>query len=375
MHRISVAGHFCVDLAPELPRRARLAPGELIGVGPLAVGLGGCVANTGLFLHDLGADVELRGAVGDDWLGGLAERLLASEAEGLGALQVVENVATSYSLVLEPGGADRAFWHHTGVNAIFDAAWVRTDADLLHFGYPPLLPAVLADGAAPLVSLFGRARDAGTTVSLDLAVVDPDSPVGRLDWRGLLAAILQVTDVVSPSVDDLRSMLGVAEEPSLALADRLAGDLLELGAAVALVTAGAHGMVLRAGDAERVRAGGRVLAPIADQWADARVVAGPAARGAHATSTGAGDAASAGLLRALAAGFGPDDAVGLAAATSAAVMAGARPTPGALTRFAPELAARLASAPGASLPGGGADSGADSGATRAALSTEPKEPA
>lgn len=59
---ISVAGHFCVDLVPQL-HSARVEPGQLIEVGPLDVRLGGCVANTGLALRDLGADVcRLRGS-------------------------------------------------------------------------------------------------------------------------------------------------------------------------------------------------------------------------------------------------------------------------------------------------------------------------
>lgn len=338
MHRISVAGHFCVDLLPQLPAAARLAPGQLIDVGPLTVKLGGCVANTGLFLHDLGADVELQGTVGDDWLGKLAAQLLAAASGGRWTPEVVSGAGTSYSLVLEPGGADRTFWHHTGVNALFDTEWVRVGADLLHFGYPPLLPSVLADDAAPVVALFTRAHGADQTISLDLAVVDPDGPVGSLDWPALLDRILPLTDIISPSVDDLRSMYRVTEPGSLQLAEQFADDLVSRGAAIALVTAGEHGLVLRTAGPERLRDAGRAVRPLADAWSSARVIAEPARLGEHLTSTGAGDAASAGLLYAISAGVGPEQAVRLAAATSAAVMWGRRPTPDAVAAVEPFLA-------------------------------------
>ncbi|MDR0849646.1 MAG: carbohydrate kinase family protein [Propionibacteriaceae bacterium] len=338
MYQISVAGHFCVDLTPQLPAWAGLTPGQLFDIGPLGVKLGGCVANTGLSLLDLGADVELQGTVGDDWLGTLGTQLLAAASEGRWAPDIVAGAGTSYSIVVEPGGADRTFWHHTGVNAIFDAARVRTDTDLLHFGYPPLLPSVVLGGPGPLVSLFERAHLVGATTSLDLAVVDPDGPVGKLDWGALLDAILAVADVVSPSVDDLRSMLPIDAPPSLELAQELSEELLRRGAAVALVTAGEHGLVLRAGGAERLRRGGRVLAALAGTWAGARVVAPPLQLDGIATSTGAGDAASAGLLYGLAAGLTPADSVALTAAASVVVMSGDRPTPSAVAKFDPGLA-------------------------------------
>lgn len=339
MYRISVAGHFCVDLYPELPASARLVPGQLSDVGPLRAGLGGCVPNTGLALHDLGASVDLQATAGDDWLGRLGARLLAG-ASGRGwTPDIVSGVGSSYTLVLEPGGADRTLWHHAGVNAVFDVGRLRVDTDLLHFGYPPLLPSVVVDDAAPVVSLFDRARQAGATTSLDLAMVDPDGPVGGLDWSRLLDRMLAVTDIVSPSVDDLRSMLDFTEPTSLELAGRLCDHLLGRGAAIAMVTAGEHGLALRTGNAARLRSGGRVLHVLGEEWAERRVETQAASSGDHATSTGAGDAASAGLLYAVAAGLGPQEAARLAVAAAAALMSGERPTPEVVAGVDPSLAA------------------------------------
>lgn len=324
MFRITVAGHLCVDLVPKLSATARLAPGQLIQIGPMDARLGGAVANTGLDLLDLGANATLHAVLGDDALSVLLEHLLGGRAE---AVRMVGET-TSYSVVLEVGGADRTFWHHTGVNAKFDPALVGVDTDMLHLAYPPLLPGTLVDGAAPLCGLLARAKDAGATTSVDLAVVDPDSEIGSLDWPRILDRLLAVTDVISPSTDDLASMLGTADEPTLGLAEELCGYLLDRGAAVALVTAGAQGMVLRTANLERIQRGGRVLAALGHEWDSVTMRMPVEASVGHATSTGAGDAATAGLLHALAQGLGPQQAVDLAGTTSATIMAGKRPTPG-----------------------------------------------
>jgi sugar/nucleoside kinase (ribokinase family) len=307
--RISVAGHLCVDLVPALPANARLAPGQLIQVGALDVRLGGCVANTGLWLLRLGGsaspyEVRLQGVVGDDELGAIAAQMLGDAAD----LHVLEGATTSYSIVLEPGGADRTFWHHTGANSLFDPENVGVDADLLHFGYPPLLPLAIEADGVPLRDLFARAKQAGVTTSLDLAVVDPDAEVGQLDWSAILHHVLTFTDVISPSYDDLASMYRLEEPASLAGAAELAKELIASGAGIAMVTAGAQGFALRTGSRARLAAGGRVVSPLAEAWADLNLTLPPLPVDDIVTSTGAGDAATAGLLHALASGLAPDAA-------------------------------------------------------------------
>ena len=151
MHSIAVAGHLCLDITPRHGSTAVLEPGRLFEVGPLAISLGGSVANTGRALVDLGATVTPFASIGDDE---------------------------------------------------FDGTRVDVQGtDLLHVGYPPLLPGLLVDGGHPLHTLLRRAHAAGATTSLDLVVVDPDSAVGALDWAGILARVLAECDVASPSLD------------------------------------------------------------------------------------------------------------------------------------------------------------------------------
>lgn len=301
-----VAGHVCLDLTPSALRSAAVAPGALVDVGPLAVSLGGSVANTGRALHALGVPVRAAALIGDDELGGVLRRLLEATGLGIDDVRIAPGAATSYSVVLQPDDADRAFLHHTGANEYFDGADLDlAGTDLLHVGYPSLLPRLLDDDGGPLVALFSRARDAGVLTSLDLAVVDPASPLAGYDWSGFLDRVLPLTDVVSPSADDLDSVLGPGASPL-----ERARDLVARGAGVAAVSAGADGLTLVAGGSGPAG------------WAGAELDAVPDPLPAVTTSTGAGDASTAGLLAALLAGATPEEAVARSAASARAALTG-----------------------------------------------------
>lgn len=326
MFTSQVCGHICVDLVPELVAEPTLVPGSLVGTGPLELRLGGSVANTGGDLVALGAPTRLVAEVGDDDLGLTLRRLLAA-LPGTGVhpdghdVLVVAGGTTSYSLVLQVPGRDRTFWHHVGVNDQVDGSRVDpARADLLHLGYPQVLPAMLVDGGAPLLRLMRRAREADVTTSLDFCVVAPGSPAAAFDWPALLTRLLPWVDVVSPSADDLAASTGRAApddaEGLLAAADELVG----LGAAVAMVTGGAAGLALRVADADRLRAG-RVTRAVADGWAGYRAWL-PPAPGPVRTTLGAGDAATAGLLYGLLAGLAPDRALEVAVTAAARMVRG-----------------------------------------------------
>ncbi len=307
MRAVVVAGHLCLDLVPELSAVPRTGPGDLTQIGPLRLTPGGCVANTGGDLAALGAPVTVVGDVGDDALGGVLVRLLAERGLRTEQVQRVAGESTSYTIVLEPPGRERTFWHNVGANAAFDGAAVALEgARLLHVGYPSLLPALIAAGGEPLVALLTRARAAGITTSMDLAVLDP---ADATDWPALLARILPLVDVITPSAVDVRSALRLPPEALAASAERLVG----LGTAVAMVTGGPGGLALRTAE----RAG----ALFGRAWAD-RAEFTPAPEVEVRTTLGAGDAATAGLLYGLLAGRDPEAALDLAARTAATRVAG-----------------------------------------------------
>ena len=326
MRSVVVAGHVCVDLIPELPAAAPTRPGELLEVGPLAMHAGGCVANTGGDLAALGAVVDVVGDAGDDELGALLVSLLRARGTGTDQIRLLGGRSTSYSLVFESGGQDRSFWHHVGANAEFDGSEVDlAGADLLHVGYPSLLPALIAHGGGPLVTLLERAREAGLTTSLDLAVIDPASPAAREDWPGLLERVLPLVDVFSPSIEDLRTALRLDVDVDPAGLRRTARMLLELGAAVVMLTAGPAGLLLCTGDAARLRGAGVLFGDGSGregEWSGQQHFLPPPPVEVR-TTLGAGDAATAGLLYGLLGGSEPRAALELAARTAAARVSGA----------------------------------------------------
>ncbi len=299
MHQILVAGHVCVDVVPGLPRRPDPSPGSLTEIGPLALVPGGCVANTGSMLTSLGECVRIAANVGDDELGRILRGRLADTGLDPSSLATVPDLGTSYSIVLEPASSDRSIWHYLGANATFDGADLDlADVALLHLGYPALLPALLDSGGSALIRLLGRARQWGVTTSLDLSVVAKGTRLDGYDWPAFLRRTLPFVDVLSPSADDLGSMLGTAAVGSIDQLRALASSLVGGGAGVVIITAGHDGLVVESAPQARLERAGAVLAGLAASWADASLWV-PAPKVAVTSTTGAGDAASAAIIHAL----------------------------------------------------------------------------
>ena len=211
-----VAGHICIDITPSIPKqkssdvRDILAPGRLINVGEPDIHTGGAVANTGLAMKLLGADVTLAGKIGDDSFGDM----VSSIVDGFGASEGLirsKGDSTSYSVVLAIPGVDRIFLHNPGANDTFTADDLPMEAiheaSLFHFGYPPLMKRMYENGGRELVRVMRTASEAGAATSLDLAAVDPDTEAGRVDWRAILHETLPYVDIFVPSIEELMFML------------------------------------------------------------------------------------------------------------------------------------------------------------------------
>jgi sugar/nucleoside kinase (ribokinase family) len=294
-----IAGLVCVDLRPQFSAAPRITPGALQAVGPLDLRVGGCVGNTGLALAALGTDVRLAASIGDDALGGLVtDALGAAPRVDAGAVHVVPGAATAYTVVVDPPASDRSFWHCTGANDTFDPTNVDLEsARLFHLGYPSLLARVVDDAADGLVAYFAQARARGVMTSLDIAMHDASSPAAKLDWAKILSRLLREVDVFSPSIDELRRVV-----PTLTTVEEAARWVRAQGCPLVMVTDGARGSYALSDDFEG--------------WTPAFAVDDVA------TTTGAGDAATAGLLHGLLSGFSVGEAVVAAAATAAACVEG-----------------------------------------------------
>jgi sugar/nucleoside kinase (ribokinase family) len=323
---VVVAGHICLDLIPAFEGRPSIEPGRLIGVGPISLVPGGSVGNTAPALVALGVPTRLVIDVGSDDFGRVLVSLLADAGVDTAGIARVEGLGTSYSVVLDIPGRDRTFWHHIGSNAAFDGSGVldrlggsRDGSDvILHLGYPTHLPALYADGGDALVRLVAGAGSAGATVSIDTAEIDPTSEAGMVDWEALLKRALPAVDVMKSSVDDLVAMLPQrAGANPAAWADTVAG----MGAAVAIVTAGADGLFVRTGPPARLATASRILGTATDDWANRELWVPPLTVEVLAT-TGAGDSAAAGFLAGLSDGRGPAECALLSAAAAAARISG-----------------------------------------------------
>lgn len=335
-----VAGHLCLDIIPQITAtpehfHAAFGPGRLLEVGPAAISTGGPVSNTGLVLHRLGIPTQLMGKIGDDLFGQAVSQVINRFDPTLMHGMIVDpDVATSYTLIISSPGLDRAFIHCPGANDAFGAEDVRYDAvaeaRLFHFGYPPLMRRMYADGGDALTAIFRRAKETGVTTSLDLSFPDPTSAAGRADWRAILQRVLPYVDVFLPSVEETLFMLQRAQFDALARAGNgdvlpavtpellhdLTDELIDMGARIVGQKLGHRGFYLRTTGAAGLAGIGRAAPADAAEWANREIWA-PCFRVDVVGTTGSGDSTIAGFLSALLRGLSPTDSVTAAVAVGA----------------------------------------------------------
>ncbi len=324
---VVVAGHVCLDVVPSLPPDAATRawrPGSLDLIGPAVFGVGGCVGNTGIALHRLGAQTTLVARIGDDAAADVLVRLIREEVpESRAHLSRIAGAAGSYSIVLNRPGHDRAIAHYPGVNDTFVAddvpASVLSSSTLLHVGYPPLMAAMVADGGRELAGLMSRARGHGLATSLDLANVTFGPGAQRVRWPALLRRILPDVDVFLPSLDEATHMLGRRVHldprgaPDLESVAVIARELLDLGVAIAGLKLGEHGLYVRTAGGPRIASVPTKLPPLAAGWSE-RELHSTVFETRVAGTVGAGDSTIAGFLYSLLAGWSTEDAVTAACA-------------------------------------------------------------
>jgi len=309
-----------------------LVPGKLVNMGAAVIATGGAVSNTGLALHLLGVPTRLIGKVGDDLFGHAILEILRGYDPALAeGMLITKEAPSSYSVVINLPGVDRIFLHCPCANDTFGAADVPYDrlrgVKLFHFGYPPLMRRMFADGGAELAALLRGVKDVGVTTSLDMAKPDPASEAGKAPWLDILKRALPYVDVFLPSVDEILFMLDrkrfdqmgseMASRADGVLLRNLAGQLLSMGVAIAALKLGSEGLYLRTTDkAERLEK--MVSCPVSDveAWLG-RELLSPCFRADVIGTTGAGDCAIAGFLAGLASGLGPEETMTSAVAVGA----------------------------------------------------------
>jgi sugar/nucleoside kinase (ribokinase family) len=340
-------------MIPEFPRAESsladlLVPGKLIDVGRLTTATGGPVSNTGLALHRLGFSVRLMGKVGDDVVGRAIVELIQQHDPALAEGMIVTgDSASSYTVVINPPGVDRIFLHSPGANDTFGADDIDYAAlessRLFHFGYPPLMRRMFADGGEELASLLRHVKERYLTTSLDMARPDPASEAGRADWRGVLERALPHVDVFLPSFDETLFMLDRerfariqrasaggdlnARADGVLLRD-LADELIAMGAAVVAFKLGTQGLYLRTtNDPVRLADMGKCALSATAEWSDRELLV-PCFEVDVVGTTGSGDCTIAGFLGGLLKGLGPEETMTAAVAVGACNVESADATSG-----------------------------------------------
>ncbi|MDD3337788.1 MAG: carbohydrate kinase family protein [Lachnospiraceae bacterium] len=344
---IVVAGHICLDITPTFLNDKInkvgdiLIPGHLIQVGKADVHVGGVVSNTGLALKFLGADVKLMGLVGKDAFGQMVLSQLDSMDAREGML-ISEEGDTSYSVVVAPNGIDRIFLHESGVNDIYRESNLNFDvikqASLFHFGYPPLMRTIYENNGEELVKIFKHVKELGLATSLDMAAVDENSPVGKVDWEGILERVLPYVDFFVPSIEELVYMTDKTRyyewvkradggdfttilDPETDIRP-VADNLMEFGAKVVMIKCGAPGIYLKTASKDVLTDIGGGLAGNMAGWADKNIFEKSYKPEKVLSGTGAGDTSIAAFLYAITKGCSCEKCLQLAAATGASCVEG-----------------------------------------------------
>jgi sugar/nucleoside kinase (ribokinase family) len=308
-----------LDIIPKLFKHEHFVPGSLVEVGPAIVSTGGAVCNVGNALNRLNIPVILVALIGTDCMGKDIQNLLGSMASNL---IINPEITTSYSIVFDPPGFDRMFFHYPGGNRFFVSEHVSDEnlhaASHLHFGYPTLMPAMAANEGEQLVQLFTRAKQAGLTTSLDLTVPDPEGELAEVDWKVVLKRTLPFVDDFIPSQADLTPIFGSVDPVFCAAKSH------EFGAERVILKCGRRGLLVSDADGAF--------------WQ-------PSAQTQFVGSTGAGDAAVAGYLYAKHHGYPIGECARIASVVAAMCCEAADATSGIPTPC--QLLDRLITAPAA----------------------------
>ena len=363
--KVIVAGHICLDMTPVFPESGRsrvseiLMPGKLIETKGISIFTGGAVANTGLAMKILGADVRLLGKVGTDDIGEMICNLLRRYDADRDLIRATDE-PSSYSVVLAIPGIDRIFLHCPGANDSYGADEipdnVLREADLFHFGYPPLMKRMYAEDGRELTELMKRAQEQGCATSLDMAAVDPDSDAGGADWKQILKNVIPYVDFFVPSIEELCFMLDEEKfrEWQIRAQDRditevidvdhdirpLANQCMELGCKVLMLKCGAPGLYYRTAATDLIRRISPKIGLDPDIWAQKEGFERSYLPDRLLSGTGAGDTSIAAYLTSMLEGDPPEECIRLAAAAGACcvstydALSGLKPLPALRKRIA-----------------------------------------
>ncbi|MGA9365555.1 MAG: carbohydrate kinase family protein [Bacteroidota bacterium] len=322
---IVAAGHTCLDLIPAFRIDGNvdkltdvLVPGKMIDMGNCVVVAGGPVTNAGVSIRRLGVKTELIGKVGNDDFG---KEILSwyEEHEGhFTGIKMVDGESTSYTIAVCIPGIDRFYLHHCGANDTFgyddmDFDLVRRSR-LMLFGYPPWMKKLYGDTGRELTRILKKTKELGTTTALDLSLPDVDGYAGQVDWFAILKDWVPFSDIMVPSAEEIfyflhrekflekKAKLGpkesVLDHLSVKEISTLGSELIDMGAAIAMVKCGHRGLYVKTAGKDRLNKMGAAGCSDLENWANRELWFPVYQEEKFVGALGSGDSAIAGFLSA-----------------------------------------------------------------------------
>ena len=322
---IVAAGHTCLDLIPAFRIDGNvdkltdvLVPGKMIDMGDCVVVAGGPVTNAGVSIRRLGVKTELIGKVGNDDFGKEILNWYEEHEGHFTGIKMVDGESTSYTIAVCIPGIDRFYLHHCGANDTFgyddmDFDLVRR-SKLMLFGYPPWMKKLYADTGRELTRILKKTKELGTTTVLDLSLPDVDGYAGQVDWFAIIKDWVAFSDIMVPSAEEIfyflhrekflekKAKLGPKESVLDHLSAReistLGSELIDMGAAIAMVKCGHRGLYIKTAGKDRLSKMGAAGCSDLENWADRELWFPVYQEEKFVGALGSGDSAIAGFLSA-----------------------------------------------------------------------------
>jgi sugar/nucleoside kinase (ribokinase family) len=322
---IVAAGHTCLDLIPAFTIEGTvdkmtdvLVPGKMINMGKCVVVGGGPVTNAGVSIRRLGVKTELIGKIGNDDFGKQILQWYEEHEGHFKGIHMVEGESTSYTIAICIPGIDRFYLHHCGANDTFGYDDMDFDlvqrSKLMLFGYPPWMKKIYENTGAQLTKILKKTKELGTTTALDLSLPDVDSPAGQVDWKAILNDWVPLSDIMVPSAEEIfyflykekflekKAKLGpkdsVLDHMTVKEISTLGNDLIEMGAAIAMVKCGHRGLYVRTAGQDRLEKSGEAKCSDPENWANRELWFSVYKEEKFVGALGSGDSAIAGFLSA-----------------------------------------------------------------------------
>jgi ribokinase len=208
------------DLTSHVPRP--IARGETLLASGFSVGPGGKGSNAAIACARQRVKVAIVARIGDDDFGRMAQALWAREGLDASAVEVVAGEPSGVAQILVYDDGDNSIAVAPGAGAGLGAAQVERAAAALRAARIVMAPCEVPLAATQRA--FEIAREGGATTLLNPAPARP-----------LPAALLGVTDLLTPNQSELRTLTGIDDVAEAAR------SLLALGPLAVIVTQGAAG--------------------------------------------------------------------------------------------------------------------------------------